>query len=41
MQCVIEKNQNFMKQQEASGLFSSLGLKTQLSKITLVGPLLF
>ena len=31
----------FLKQQEASGLLSSLGIKTPLSKIPLVGPLLF
>ena len=29
------------KQQEASGLLSSLKIKTPLSKIPLVGPLLF
>ena len=38
MQCVIVKNQNFIKQQEASGLLSSLGIITPLSKISLVGP---
>ena len=31
----------FIKEQEASGLLSSLGIKTPLSKIPLVGPLLF
>ena len=35
------KKLKFMKQQEASGLLSSLGIKTPLSKIPLVGPLLF
>ena len=30
----------FVKQQEASGLLSSLGIKTPLCKIPLVGPLL-
>ena len=30
----------FVKQQEASGLLSSLGIKTRLCKIPLVGPLL-
>ena len=30
----------FMKEQEARGLLSSLGIKTSLSKIPLVGPLL-
>ena len=40
MQCVIVKNRNLSKQ-EASGLLSSLGIKTPLSKIHLVGSLLF
>ena len=31
----------FIKKQEASGLLSSLGMKTTLSKIPLVGPPLF
>ena len=35
------KKSKFIKQQEASGLLSSLGIKTPLSKISLVGPLLF
>ena len=35
------KKSNFMKQQEASELLSSLGIKTPLSKTPLVGPLLF
>ena len=35
------KKLKFIKQQEASGLLSSLGIKTHLSKIPLVGPLLF
>ena len=35
------KNSKFMKQLEASGLLCSLGIKTHLSKISLVGPLLF
>ena len=30
----------FIKEQEASGLLSSLGIKTPLSKIPLVNPLL-
>ena len=38
--CDIKKSK-FIKQQEASGLLSSLGIKTPLSKIALVGPLLF
>ena len=41
--CVVcdSKKSKFIKQQEASGLLSSLGIKTPLSKIHLVGPLLF
>ena len=38
VQCMIGK---FIKQQEASGLLSSLGIKAPLMKIPLVGPLLF
>ena len=30
-----------MKEQEASGFLSSLGIKTPLSKISVVDPLLF
>ena len=41
MQCVIVKNQQFIKQQEAGGLLIGLGIKAPLSKIPLVGPLLF
>ena len=33
------KKSKFIKQQEASELLSSLGIKTPLSKIPLVGPL--
>ena len=35
------KKSKCIKEQEASGLLSSLGIKTTLSKISLVGPLLF
>ena len=35
------KKSNFIKEQEASRLFSSLGIETPLSKISLVDPLLF
>ena len=35
------KKSKFIKQQEANGLLSSLGIKTSLSEIPLVGPLLF
>ena len=31
----------FMKEQEVSGLLSSLGIKTSLSQISLVGPVYF
>ena len=34
------KKSKCIKEQEASGLLSSLGIKTTLSKISLVGPLL-
>ena len=36
--CGSEKLE-FIKKQEASGLLSSLGIKTPLSEIPLVGPL--
>ena len=35
------KESKFIKEQETSGLLSSLGIKTPLSKIPLVSPLLF
>ena len=35
------KNSKFVKEQATSGLLSSLGIKTPLSKILLVGYLLF
>ena len=35
------KKSKFIKEQEASGLFSSLRIKTLLNKISLVSPLLF
>ena len=35
------KKSNFIKGQETTGLLSSLGIKAPLSKISLVGPLLF
>ena len=35
------KNSKFIKELETSGLLSSLGSKTPLRKIPLVGPLLF
>ena len=35
------RNSKFIKEQKASGLLSSLGIKTPLRKIPLVGPFLF
>ena len=34
------KTSRFVKEQEASRLLSSLGIRTPLSQITLVGPIL-
>ena len=41
--CVVydSKNSKFLKQQEASGLLGSLGIKIPFTEIPLVGPLLF
>ena len=41
--CVVcnSKKSKFLKQQGASQLLSSLGIKISLSRITLAGPLLF
>ena len=38
---VAVKNQNLSRKEEADGLLSSLGIKTTLNKISLVGPRLF
>ena len=38
---VDSKKSKFIKKQEANGLLNSLGIKTPLSKIPLVVPLLF
>ena len=35
------KKSRFMKEQEAKGLLSNLGIRTPLSKIPLLGDLLF
>ena len=35
------KKSKFIKEQEATRLFTSLGIRTPLSEIPLVGPLLF
>ena len=41
--CAIcgSKKSNFIKKQEASGLLSKLGIKTPLSKIPILGDVLF
>ena len=43
LNCVVcnSKKSKFIKEQEASGLLSSLGIKTPLNKISLLGHLLF
>ena len=38
---VAVKSQNLLKKQEAKGLLSSLGIRTPLSKISLLGDVLF
>ena len=38
---VAVKNQNLLKKQEAKGLSSSLGIRTPLNKIPLLGDVLF
>ena len=40
MQREWNKRSKFIKELEASGLLGSLGIKTALSEIALVGPLL-
>ena len=37
----VSKKSKYIKKQAASGLLSTLGIKTPLSKIPLVGPFLF
>ena len=41
--CAIygSKNSKFINKQEASGLFSKLGIKTPLSKVPILGGILF
>ena len=43
LKCAVSnsKKLKFINKKEASGLLGSLGIKTPLSKIPLVGPLLF
>ena len=38
VKCMIAKKMKFIKQQEASGLLSSYGIKTPLNKIPLLDP---
>ena len=38
---MVIKNQDLSKEQEAKRLLSSLGIKTQLNKIPLLGDILF
>ena len=38
---VVEKHQDLSKKKEARGLLSTIQLKILLSRIALVGPLLF
>ena len=38
---VIVENVNLLKKEEAKGLLSKLGIKTPLSKIPLLGDILF
>ena len=42
-ECAVfqSKNSRFLKEQEASRLLSSLGIKTPLSNIPLLGKILF
>ena len=41
MQYIIVKNQDLSKTQKASGLLSKLGIKSPLSKIPILGDVLF
>ena len=41
MQYVVAKNLNLLKKQETKGILSNLGIKTPLSKIRLLGDVLF
>ena len=43
LKCAVcdSKKYKFIKQQETSGLLSSLKIKTPLNKVSLLGPLLF
>ena len=41
VQCVVVKKSRFIKNQEANGLLSNLGLWTPLSKVPVLGDILF
>ena len=41
LKCAVCDSKKIIKEQEARGLLSSLGIKTPLTKIPLVGALLF
>ena len=41
MQYVVVKNHDLIKNQEAKGLLSKLDIKTPLSKIPILGDILF
>ena len=41
MLCEIERESRFIKKQEARRFFSELGIKNPLSKIPLLGDILF
>ena len=41
MKCMMLKKSKFIKEQDATGLLSRLGIKTSLNNIPLLGPLLF
>ena len=43
LKCAVcgSKKSRFIEEQEARGILSSLGLKTQLSKVPLFGDILF
>ena len=38
---VVVKNQDLLKKQEAKGLLGNLGIRTHLSKIPILGDVLF
>ena len=39
--CASSKKSKFIKEQQAKGLFSNLGLRTPLNKIPVLGDILF